>query len=143
MYLVHGHVLSMVIESNRNLTCKPKFSVHKRKTSSDIKKSILKSFQDESLTDLKKIGWSVNGEAEASASFPSSPVNAVKPLWLVCLCAGTEIIGAASWLLLMLLCLEKLQEISGVAVLFVVTQAAGKQSSNESCNPNNVFNNYE
>lgn len=36
-------------------------------------------------------------------------------------------IGAASWLLLVQLCLEKLQEISGAAVFFVVTQAAGEQ----------------
>lgn len=73
-------------------------------------------------TDLKKIGWSVKDGADASFSFPSSLPDVEKPLWLKRLWAGTEMMGAGSWLLM--LCLEKLQEISGAAAFFVETQTA-------------------
>lgn len=68
------------------------------------------------------MGWSVKGEAEASLSFASSLPDVEKPFWLSRLCAGTEMIGAGSWL--PPVCLEKLQEISGAATFFVVTQTA-------------------
>lgn len=69
-------------------------------------------------TDLKKIGWSVKGVADAS-SITSSLLDVEKPLWLKRLWMGTEMMGAGSWLLPA--CLEKLQEISGADAFFVAT----------------------
>lgn len=64
--------------------------------------------------------------AEASLSFTSSLPDVEKPLWLKRLWAGTEMIGAGSWLLPA--CLEKLQEISGMAAFFVETQTAAEKT---------------
>lgn len=72
------------------------------------------------------MGWSVKEGAVASLSVTSSLPDVVKPLWLKRLWAGTEMIGARSWLLPA--CLEKLQEISGAAVFFVETQTAAEQN---------------
>lgn len=71
------------------------------------------------------MGWSVKEGAEDSLSLISSLPDVEKPLWLRPLGAGTEMIGAGSWLGPM--CLEKLQENSGAAVFFVVTQTANEQ----------------
>lgn len=73
------------------------------------------------------MGWSVKEGAEDSPSAISSLLE--KPLWFKPLWAGSEMIGAGSWLLLV--CLEKLQEISGVAAFLMETQMAEKQNINE------------
>lgn len=70
---------------------------------------------------LKKTGWSVKEEEAASVSGSSLP-EADRPLWLSRLWAGTEMMGAGSWLLPG--CLEKLQVISGPAGFFTDTQSA-------------------
>lgn len=72
------------------------------------------------------MGWSVKEGAEASLSINSSLPDVEKPLWLKRLWAGTEMIGAGSWL--PLACFEKLQEISGAAAFFVETQTAAEQN---------------
>lgn len=68
------------------------------------------------------MGWSVKEGAEDSLSIISSLPDVEKPLWLKPLGAGTEMIGAGSWLVPV--CFEKLQEISGAATFFVETQTA-------------------
>ena len=70
---------------------------------------------------LKKTGWSVKEEEAASVSGSSLP-EVDRPLRLRLLWAGTEMMGAGSWLLPG--CLEKLQEISGPAGFFTETQSA-------------------
>lgn len=85
------------------------------------------------------MGWSVKGGAEASLSFTSSLPDADKPFWLNRLCAGTEMIGAGSWLLPA--CFVKLQEISGAATFFVVTQTAGGKKK-ALRGMNKIYNNY-
>lgn len=71
------------------------------------------------------MGWSVKEGAEDSLSIISSLPDVEKPLWLKPLGAGTEMIGAGSWLVPA--CFEKLQEISGAATFFVETQTAAEQ----------------
>lgn len=85
-------------------------------------------------THLKNMGWSVNEGAEDSLSAISSLLE--KPLWFKPLWVGSEMIGAGSWL--PLACLEKLQEISGVAAFFIGTQMAGKPSKNKLGNKDKV-----
>lgn len=73
-------------------------------------------------TDLKKMGWSVKEAAKDSLSLISSLPEVGKPLWFIPLGAGTEMMGAGSWL--GPTCLEKLQENSGADAFLVVTQTA-------------------
>lgn len=73
-------------------------------------------------TDLKKMGWSVNEGAEDSLSVISSLPEVGKLLWLTPLGAGTEMMGAGSWL--GPACLEKLHENSGGAAFLVLMQTA-------------------
>ena len=74
------------------------------------------------------MGWSL--KVRASLSTTSSLPDMENPLWLKRLCAGTEMIGAGSWLLPA--SLEKLQEISGAEDFFVETQNAAKQDDTSS-----------
>lgn len=71
-------------------------------------------------TDLKKMGWSAKEGAEDSLSLMSSLPDMGKPLWFIPLGAGTEMMGAGSWL--GPACLEKLQENSGADAFLVLTQ---------------------
>lgn len=68
------------------------------------------------------MGWSTKEGPEESLSIISSLPDVEKPLWLRPLGAGTEMMGAGSWLVPA--CLEKLQEISGAAAFFAETQTA-------------------
>lgn len=73
-------------------------------------------------TDLKKMGWSVNEDAEDALSVISSLPEVVKLVWFPPLGAGTEMMGAGSWL--GPTCLEKLHENSGGAAFLVLMQTA-------------------
>lgn len=68
------------------------------------------------------MGWSVNEEAEDSLSVVSSLPEVGKPLWFIPLGAGTEMMGAGSWL--GPTCLEKLHENSGGGAFLVLMQTA-------------------
>lgn len=132
VYLLHRHMFSMIIQTNWNLGGKSKLPV-RRTDCLDIEKPlILQGFNN---TDLKNMGWSVKEGAEESLSVISSLLE--KPLWFKPLWEGSEMIGAGSWLLLV--CLEKLQEISGVAAFLIETQTAVSQNINKLGIKNNVW----
>lgn len=117
-------MLPMVVQANRNLRCEAKLSVGLDQKI-EIEPFLLCSLAVVSIkTDLKKMGWSVNEEAEDSLSVDSSLPEVEKPLRFIPLGAGTEMIGAGSWL--GPTCLEKLQENSGGAAFLVLTQTAHK-----------------
>jgi len=78
---------------------------------------------------LKKTGWSVKEEEAAALVSDSSLPEVDRPLWLSLLWAGTEMMGAGTWLLPG--CLEKLQVISGPAGFFTDTQRASDAKGEE------------
>lgn len=117
-YLFHRHMFPMVIQADGNLRGKSKLSGEEKRLANTENQFSYLCNEMLFYTNLKKIGWSVNEGAEASLSAASSLPDVEKPLWLMRLWVGTDIIGARSWLV----CLEKLQEISGAATFFVETQ---------------------
>lgn len=132
VYLLHWHMFSMIIQTNWNLGGKSKLPVTRTNCSDTDKLLIQQGFNN---TDLKNMGWSVKEGAEESLSVISSLLE--KLLWFKPLWEGSEIIGAGSWLLLV--CLEKLQEISGVAAFLIERQTAVNQNINELGIKNNVW----
>lgn len=131
VYLLHWHMFSMIIQTNWNLGGKSKLPVRRRNCLGTDKTLIQQGFNS---TNLKNMGWSVKEGAEESLSVISSLLE--NPLWFKLLWEGSEMIGAGSWLLLV--CLEKLHEISGVAAFLIETQMAVNQNKNELGIKNNV-----
>lgn len=132
VYLLHWNMLSMIIQTNWNLGGKSEFPVSRTNCLDTDKPLIQQGFN---YADLKNMGWSVKEGAEESLPVVSSLLE--KPLWFKPLWEGSEMIGAGSWLLLV--CLEKLQEISGVAAFLIETQTAVNQNISEIGITNDVW----